>query len=81
MTEERCVLPVSCPSHHAREAHQAGLVVQVGDLIQDWRRINVAMTRARSKLIICGSRTTLERAENLEPLFKLVDERGWTVQL
>lgn len=29
---------------------------QIGDLLQDWRRLNVAFTRAKSKLIIIGSR-------------------------
>jgi DNA replication ATP-dependent helicase Dna2 len=32
---------------------------QVGELLKDSRRINVVLTRARSKLIIVGSRTTL----------------------
>ncbi|KAJ5059176.1 AAA domain-containing protein, partial [Bipolaris maydis] len=31
----------------------------VGDLLKDRRRINVALTRARSKLIILGSEKTL----------------------
>lgn len=32
---------------------------QIGELLKDSRRINVILTRARSKLIIVGSRTTL----------------------
>ena len=31
----------------------------VGDLLTDWRRINVAMTRAKTKFIMIGSQTTL----------------------
>ncbi|KAK0443455.1 AAA domain-containing protein [Armillaria borealis] len=32
----------------------------IGDLVKDWRRMNVSFTRARSKLIIFGSRKTLQ---------------------
>jgi hypothetical protein len=31
----------------------------VGDLLTDWRRINVAMTRAKHKFIMIGSSSTL----------------------
>ncbi|KAI9719864.1 MAG: Tripartite DNA replication factor [Chrysothrix sp. TS-e1954] len=42
----------------------------VGDLLKDWRRVNVALTRAKSKLIIVGSKGTLSRGDEL--LAKLV---------
>ncbi|KAI6011741.1 hypothetical protein BKA83DRAFT_326887 [Pisolithus microcarpus] len=29
---------------------------QVGDLLKDWRKVNISSTRAQSKLIIIGSR-------------------------
>ena len=35
---------------------------RVGDLLKDWRRINVAFTRARSKLLIVGSQATIAGA-------------------
>jgi len=31
----------------------------VGDLLRDWRRINVAVTRAELKLVMFGSQSTL----------------------
>ena len=43
----------------------------VGDLLKDWRRVNVALTRARSKILIVGSRNTLSRGDEL--LGKMVD--------
>ena len=32
---------------------------RIGSLLRDWRRINVAFTRAKKKLILIGSATTL----------------------
>ncbi|KAL1837751.1 hypothetical protein VTK73DRAFT_4571 [Phialemonium thermophilum] len=31
----------------------------IGELLRDWRRINVAFTRAKTKLLVVGSRATL----------------------
>lgn len=53
----------------------------VGDLLKDWRRVNVALTRARSKLIVLGSRRTLVNNDLLARFVKLVDERGWKLDL
>ncbi|KAJ6559180.1 DNA replication factor Dna2-domain-containing protein [Mycena vulgaris] len=53
----------------------------VGDLIKDWRRMNVTFTRARSKLIIFGSRKTLQTAPLLQEFFDLVESRGWILRL
>ncbi|KAF8686372.1 DNA replication factor Dna2 [Rhizoctonia solani] len=49
----------------------------IGDLLKDWRRLNVSFTRARSKLIIFGSRGTLKCDNLLKQFFDLVDEKGW----
>jgi DNA replication ATP-dependent helicase Dna2 len=57
------------------------LVLQVGDLIKDWRRMNVSFTRARSKLIIFGSRKTLQTAPLLHEFFDLVESKGWILRL
>ena len=54
---------------------------KVGDLLKDWRRINVSFTRARSKLIIVGSRKTLQTTSLLEEFFRLMDNRGWILTL
>src|SRR5271170_700340 len=49
----------------------------VGELLQDWRRVNVAFTRAKSKLIIFGSRTTIRETKPLDEFVKLVEAKGW----
>jgi DNA replication ATP-dependent helicase Dna2 len=53
----------------------------IGELLRDWRRINVAFTRARSKLIILGSRKTLGGNELLKGFLGLMEGRGWVYQL
>ncbi|GAB7348648.1 hypothetical protein MBLNU459_g7017t2 [Dothideomycetes sp. NU459] len=53
----------------------------VGDLLRDWRRINVAFTRARSKLLVLGSRGTLAQNELLDTFIQLMDSRGWVLNL
>lgn len=49
----------------------------VGDLLNDWRRINVAFTRAKTKLLIVGSRKTLETNTIFGTFFKLAESRKW----
>jgi DNA replication ATP-dependent helicase Dna2 len=50
----------------------------VGELLRDWRRINVAVTRAKAKLILVGSRKTLEHGgEVLKGLVDICDQKGW----
>ncbi|KAK4057444.1 DNA replication endonuclease-helicase Dna2 [Microbotryomycetes sp. JL221] len=53
----------------------------VGELLKDWRRINVCLTRAKTKLILIGSRTTLSSLKLLDKFFKLVDEKSWQVDI
>ncbi len=53
----------------------------VGDLLRDWRRLNVAITRAKSKLIIVGSKKTLETLEMLKTFLNVIKENDWLYQL
>ncbi|XP_075072554.1 DNA replication ATP-dependent helicase/nuclease DNA2 [Mixophyes fleayi] len=41
---------------------------KLGDLLKDWRRLNVALTRAKHKLIMLGCVPTLSRFDSLEKL-------------
>ncbi|KAI0368547.1 Dna2-domain-containing protein [Pilatotrama ljubarskyi] len=53
----------------------------IGELVKDWRRMNVSFTRARSKLVIIGSRKTLQGTPLLAEFFELMDSRGWILTL
>lgn len=52
-----------------------------GELLREWRRINVAITRAKCKLIILGSRRTLKHLAILEAFMNIVESRGWSYEL
>lgn len=56
-------------------------VGNIGDLLRDWRRINVSFTRAKRKLVIFGSRRTLQSDCLLASFLKLMDEKGWVYRL
>ncbi|EEU40478.1 uncharacterized protein NECHADRAFT_76779 [Fusarium vanettenii 77-13-4] len=52
----------------------------IGDLLKDWRRINVAFTRAKTKLLVIGSKMTLKGSgsENMLSRFiSLMEDRNW----
>ena len=49
----------------------------VGDLLKDWRRVNVAVTRAKRKLILIGSLKTLKSSLLFHELLDLLQERDW----
>ncbi|KAM0331664.1 hypothetical protein ACHAQA_003343 [Verticillium albo-atrum] len=56
----------------------------IGDLLKDWRRINVAFTRAKTKLLVVGSRETLKGAGKEEMLARfigLMESRAWVYDL
>jgi DNA replication ATP-dependent helicase Dna2 len=52
---------------------------KVGELLKDWRRVNVAVTRAKSKLVIIGSASTLGKSEVpiLAGMVRIMGEKGW----
>jgi hypothetical protein len=54
---------------------------QVGDLLSDERRINVAITRARSKLILIGSADTLRGNKLLGSLVDHACKHGTVISL
>ncbi|KAL1918139.1 uncharacterized protein VTP21DRAFT_3405 [Calcarisporiella thermophila] len=53
----------------------------IGDLLRDWRRINVALTRAKSKLIVFGSKTTLQSTDLFATFLTLMQTNGWIQKL
>ncbi|SCU90102.1 LAMI_0E00628g1_1 [Lachancea mirantina] len=52
-----------------------------GSLLKDLRRVNVAMTRAKTKLIIIGSRSTIGSTEVLKDFFSMLKARNWIYEL
>ena len=61
----------------------------IGELLKDWRRINVAFTRAKTKLMVVGSRETLKgngvnkngEEEMVARFVTLMEERRWVFDL
>ena len=61
----------------------------IGELLKDWRRINVAFTRAKTKLLVVGSRETLKghgprdgaEEEMVARFVGLMEERHWIYDL
>jgi len=57
------------------------MVKQVGDLLKDWRRINVAFTRAKRKLIVLGSVSTLGNSDVCREFLELLQKQQWIYSL
>ena len=54
----------------------------IGDLLKDWRRVNVALTRARTKLIIIGSFETISKGNELLSNFcAMIEKNLWRMDL
>jgi DNA replication ATP-dependent helicase Dna2 len=67
-----CVVLSFCRANEARDA---------GRLLADRRRLNVALTRARSKLVLVGHGKTLARSPVLSQVLGVVLKNGWMVHL
>ncbi|GMF06708.1 unnamed protein product [[Candida] boidinii] len=52
-----------------------------GDLLKEWRRVNVAMTRAKSKLIIVGSKKLMSTVPQFEGFMTLINQKKWIIDL
>ena len=52
-----------------------------GNLLHDWRRLNVAITRAKKKLILIGSQTTLRTVPHFGDLLNLMSQQQWLLPL
>ncbi|XP_059214337.1 DNA replication ATP-dependent helicase/nuclease DNA2 [Centropristis striata] len=53
----------------------------LGELLKDWRRLNVAITRAKHKLLMVGSITTLRRYAPVEKLLNHLQQENMIIQL
>lgn len=56
----------------------------IGDLLKDWRRINVAFTRAKTKLLVVGSKSTLKGSGSdsmLSRFISLMEDRNWIYEM
>lgn len=52
-----------------------------GALLKELRRVNVAMTRAKSKLIIVGSKKTIGSVAEIQGFMKMLEENKWMYTL
>ncbi|KAI7826673.1 AAA domain-containing protein [Kickxella alabastrina] len=60
---------------------RSNIGLAIGDLLRDWHRINVAITRARYKLIMVGSSSTLQRSPLLGGIIRILGCSGCVVQI
>jgi DNA replication ATP-dependent helicase Dna2 len=51
----------------------------IGSLLLDWRRINVALTRAKRKLIVVGCARTVVASPHLRLCVELCRKRNWVL--
>ena len=60
------------------------LTKQTGDkgvLLKDLRRLNVAITRAKKKLIMIGTHEYLKKIEPLDRILDKMEKEGWVQSL
>ncbi|XP_040218108.1 DNA replication ATP-dependent helicase/nuclease DNA2 [Rana temporaria] len=54
---------------------------KLGDLLKDWRRLNVALTRAKHKLILVGCVPTLSRFDSMQQLISYLGNENLILNL
>lgn len=47
------------------------------ELLKNWRRLNVAFTRARKKLLIVGSQKAMKAIDLTSQLIDELNKKGW----
>ena len=52
-----------------------------GRLLADWRRINVALTRAKHKLVLVGCAETVASVPLFQIMLDSMRSRGWVVSV
>ncbi|KAF5826217.1 AAA domain-containing protein [Dunaliella salina] len=52
-----------------------------GRLLADWQRLNVALTRAKHKLVMVGCAATLQEIPLLSSMLQMVEKNGWRLPL
>lgn len=52
-----------------------------GDLIKDWKRFNVSITRAKSKLIVIGSLSTFQNSEIIKSFLEILKKKNCIKEL
>jgi len=53
------------------------ITIKVGFLLSDWRRLNVAFSRAKKKLFVIGDISTLAADPLLSKFISLMKRKGW----
>ncbi|EPY53742.1 DNA replication endonuclease-helicase Dna2 [Schizosaccharomyces cryophilus OY26] len=60
---------------------RSNLRKNVGDLLRDWHRINVALSRAKVKCVMFGSLTTLSNSVVMNELIQLLSKNKWVYDI
>jgi AAA domain len=63
--------------HHYLSQTKYLQTFKLGDLLKDWRRVNVAFTRAKKKLVVIGSLSTLQSSPLFSQFLDLLEQHNW----